>query len=107
MDDVYTGRSLYEWKMSYLNNGQSLPSSSISGESKSTSIGGMDGLLQRKQVSSIKNEGLGLGDKPDYYTLKVRMIAFLMMLLLELINIFVTSKLISYLGYYLLHSSRA
>ena len=73
MDDVYTGRSLYEWKMSYLNNGQSLPSSSISGESKSTSIGGMDGLLQRKQVSSIKNEGLGLGDKPDYYTLKVGM----------------------------------
>ena len=57
--------------MSYLNNGQSLPSSSISGESKGTSIGGMDTLLQRKYVASIKDQGLGLGEKPDYYTLKV------------------------------------
>ena len=66
-----TGRALYEWKMGYLNNGQSLPCSSISGEAKSTSIGGMDPLLQRKYVSSIKDEGLGLGEKPDYYTMKV------------------------------------
>lgn len=64
------GRALHEWKMSYLNNGQSLPSSSISGESKGTSIGGMDTLLQRKYVASIKDQGLGLGEKPDYYTLK-------------------------------------
>ena len=49
--------------------GGSLPSKSISG-AQTTGIQGMDPLEKRKVTASIKDQGLGQGEKPDYYTLK-------------------------------------
>jgi replication factor A1 len=63
------GREIYEWHQKYFSQGLSLPSNSISGAS-STGIRGMEPLEMRKLASSIRDQGLGMGEKPDYFCLK-------------------------------------
>jgi len=63
------GREVFEWQQKYSMQGLSLPSNSISGAS-STGIQGMEPLEKRKLASSIKDQGLGLGEKPDYICMK-------------------------------------
>lgn len=63
------GRALHEWRSKFSSQGLALPSHSISGAT-ATATQGMDPLMSRKSVASIKDETLGMGEKPDYFTLK-------------------------------------
>jgi replication factor A1 len=66
--EIPEARQLYFWKSQYPND--NYPTTTALSNSSSGPGGSVDPLEKRKAVSAIKEEGLGVSEKPDFITIK-------------------------------------